>query len=230
MVIGVTDPMRNQAALQNYTGWVERSVHDAELVVLSAARRNAHDLDRCRGLLLTGGGDVHPGFYQQADALHLVKEVNEARDEFEFGLIRRALECALPLLGICRGAQVFNVALGGSLIPDIEQAGYPTHRKGESGARLHRVSVSAGSVLRSVVGLEGGDVNTSHHQAVEKTGKGLRAVAHSDDGIVEALEWDSPAGRSFLLLVQWHPERMTESHSPFSDTIIERFAKELRQP
>jgi putative glutamine amidotransferase len=134
----------------------------------------------------------------------------------------------MPVLGICRGAQVFNVAMGGSLIPEIETAGFRSHRLGDDPGGVHGVSVMDGSVLLGVVGVKEGTVNSSHHQAVDAVGRGLRVAARSDDGIIEALEWDDPAGKPFVLLVQWHPERMGDTAGPFSRNLVERIASEVR--
>jgi putative glutamine amidotransferase len=186
------------------------------------------EIARCDGLVIAGGGDVHPKFYGKQEAVDIAKDVRIGRDLFEFDVIREAMERNIPTLGICRGAQVFNVAMGGTLIPDIESAGHPSHRKGDAIERLHHVRVAARSRLAGIVGVESGEVNTYHHQAVEKPGNGLRVAATSDDGIPEALEWEDPAGRPFVLLVQWHPERMGDTESPFARNIIECFAAEVR--
>jgi putative glutamine amidotransferase len=123
---------------------------------------------------------------------------------------------------------VFIVAMGGTLIPDIESAGFGSHRRGDAPERLHGVKVTKGSLLAGIVGSEEGTVNSSHHQAVDTIGRGLRVAARSDDGIIEALEWQDPAGKPFVLMVQWHPERMTDLSGPFSRNVIERLAAGVR--
>jgi putative glutamine amidotransferase len=138
------------------------------------------------------------------------------------------MERGMPVLGICRGAQIFNVAMGGSLIPDIEAAGFMNHRRGDEPERVHGVHVMNGSILNGIVGVSAGTVNSSHHQAVDAVGRGLAVAARSDDGIIEALEWEDPAGRPFVLLVQWHPERMGDTAGPFSRNLVERLASEVR--
>ena len=228
MVLGLADPMRDEALLRSYTAWIERMVADLEIRILSCTRQNRRDLDECEGLILTGGGDIHPAFYKRNDALGVVKEVSEERDRFEFALIDRALQRDLPILGICRGAQVFNVALGGTLIPDIEDAGFSSHRGGEAVEHSHRLTVKNGTLLHEVAGVAAGIVNTYHHQAVDRPGDGLRISGWSDDGVTEALEWEKPDHRPFLLLVQWHPERMMDD-SLFSRNIIERLARALHK-
>jgi putative glutamine amidotransferase len=199
-----------------------------ETQILSCVTGTFSEINRCDGLVIAGGGDVHPKFYGREDAAEVAKDIRIGRDLFEFDVIREAMERNIPTLGICRGAQVFNVAMGGTLIPDIESAGHPSHRKGDAIERLHGVHVAARSRLAGIVGMEKGEVNTYHHQAADAVGKGLHVAATSDDGIAEALEWEDPAGKPFVLLVQWHPERMGNTASPFARNIIECFAAEVR--
>jgi len=184
-------------------------------------------LDGCGGLLLTGGGDVHPRHYGRLDAMDFINNVDERRDEFEFQLIEEALTLRIPVLGICRGAQIFAVARGGTLVPDIEHAGHPSHRKIGMNDRVHGVTVEPGSQLLEITGMASGHVNSSHHQAVNSPGGELVISARSDDGVSEALEWREPAGRPFLLLVQWHPERMVDAENPFAKNIMQRFVQEI---
>lgn len=231
MVVGITDSMRPDYA--HYERWIQRAAPDSEIVKLSCVAENGRELGRCDGLLLSGGGDVHPRYYGREDALPGVRGVNVQRDEFEFGIINAATQLHLPVLGICRGMQVFNVATGGTMIPDVQEAGYQDHRKSDAGTdRSHGVRVDRCSLLHALVMTDEGEVNSSHHQAVGRPGKGLRAVAWSEDGIVEALERETGSEDPLLLLVQWHPERMKNFESPFSRLILERFVRELahRQP
>jgi putative glutamine amidotransferase len=132
------------------------------------------------------------------------------------------------VLGICRGAQLYNVAMGGTLIPDLETAGYASHKNGDAAEGSHGVTLEPGSLLHTTVGCTSGQVNTYHHQAADKVGRGLRVAARSDDGVIEALEWEQPEGRPFLLLVQWHPERLSDVHSPFAKILMERFGTEIK--
>ena len=225
MVLGMTDTLK--PTLQLYTDWIRKFVEDVEIVSLSCIQQNLSELDRCDGLVLTGGGDIHPKFYGREDAMPLVSDVNERRDEFEFAVIQKGLDKRLPVLGICRGMQVLNVALGGSLIPDL---GDGIHR-GIKGSKLdvrHAVEIDPGSIVQSIVGTTGGEVNSHHHQAVDRIGDGLRITVRSTDGIVEGLEWEHPSARPFLLLVQWHPERMEDPESLFSNGLLKRFVREVR--
>ncbi|HUI11193.1 MAG TPA: gamma-glutamyl-gamma-aminobutyrate hydrolase family protein [Bacteroidota bacterium] len=228
MTIGITDPMRRAETFEEYAALVRRWIPDAEIQILSCVTGTFSEIERCDGLVLTGGGDIHPKFYSRDEDVVFAREVKIPRDLFEFDIIRESLERSLPVMGICRGMQVFNVAMGGSLFPDIELAGYPSHRRPESGERLHGVEVTRGSLLNLIAGVSGGTVNSSHHQGVDAVGKGLRVAARSGDGIIEALEWEQPSGKPYLMLVQWHPERMSEAEGPFARNLMERFAAEAK--
>jgi putative glutamine amidotransferase len=229
MIIGITDIMRGHDSLDNYLTWVGRSAPGTTLHILSPGGTPQEELDECDGILLTGGGDVHPAFYGRDDALRMAREVRTDRDDFEFGLIRRALAAGRPILGICRGCQVFNVALGGSLLPDLPGAGYLSHSRDGESTKVHPLLVMQGSLLRALLRTGAGMVNTSHHQAVLTPGKGLCIAALSDDNVVEAIEWAEPEGRSWILMVQWHPERAWGMEHSFSETIIGAFLGAAKQ-
>jgi putative glutamine amidotransferase len=165
----------------------------------------ARALDDVNGLLLTGGDDVDPALYGEAP--HPTFDVAEpGRDAFEIDVVRRALAADLPVLAICRGLQVLNVALGGTLIQDIpsEPGSFLQHDADGALTLAHTVTVTPGSRLAALVGPDDTRaVNSRHHQAVRALGSGLIVTATSPDGIVEAAEL--PAAR-FCVGVQWHPE------------------------
>ena len=176
-------------------------------------------MEKCSGLLVTGGEDVQPEYYGKASEKHLCTEIDPRRDTLEMALIRKALEKQMPVLGICRGEQILNVTLGGSLIVDIPDHFsrlpriYPViHQCDDYLNCFHSVTIFPNSLLRSIAGCDMGKVTTNHHQAVEKLAPGLAANARSDDGLTEGIEWESQEGKSFLLGVQWHPERMDTSN------------------
>lgn len=218
--------MRPQPVFENYLRWVRRSPHEMQIVKLSCLLDNAGGLEKCHGLILTGGGDVHPSHYHRGDAIANVEEVNEKRDEFEFEVIDNALRLGVPILGICRGMQIFNVAMGGSLVVDLEDAGYECHRQLGKQESSHAITVEVGTRLHCVVAAQEGIVNTVHHQAADRIGHGLTVSARSHDGVIEALEWEDQSRMPFLMLVQWHPERMEDFRSPFSQNIREWFIDE----
>lgn len=226
MKLGVSDT--GKRSFEYYVAWLHRAAPDLEVAKLSYLEGNLSDLEQCRGLVLTGGGDVDPGFYGGIGAEVHFRDVHPERDEFEFDVIRRAISMDIPILAICRGMQVFNIALGGSLLPDLESEGFRNHRKSEHEYPSHGIHVEQATFLREIVRSRDGRVTTNHHQAVDRVGRSLRVSAKASDGVIEGLEWANPAGKPFLQLLQWHPERMEDYHSPFSGGVLERFIQEAR--
>jgi len=226
IVIGLTDPMEGSEELEGYAAWVRSGFEDVEIRRLSCEGDVIRDIAGCHGLILSGGGDVHPRFYGRVSAEGMVSGVHDARDLFEIRAVMVALATGVPILGICRGMQLCNVALGGTLIPDLMRTGSVAHPRAEAGTR-HRITVWPGTILKATVRASEGMVNSVHHQGVDRLGEGLRASARADDGVIEALEWNDAWRSPFLLLVQWHPEQMDEPDNPFSRNIIERYAAEI---
>ena len=181
---------------------------------------------RLDGLLLTGGGDVDPSRFT-ADARHpTVGDVSEARDRLEIAVTERALHDERPLLAICRGIQVLNVARGGTLVQDIpselpdavphemrETAFTIAHSQTEARDRpTHPVKVMGeGTRLGAALGAPEVEVNSMHHQAIKRLGRALREVAWAPDGIIEGIE--IPEASALVLGVQWHPEELA-AHDP----------------
>ncbi len=166
---------------------------------------------RLDGLFLTGGGDADPREFGEA-VEPFCGEIDPARDAAELTLTRWALDQAMPVLGICRGVQMLNVAAGGSLYQDIgvQVQGALDHRRqpGDShDRRTHAIEVDADSALARALGESRIEVNSSHHQAVKQVAAGFRVVARAPDGIIEALEAED--GR-FALGVQFHPEWLVD--------------------
>ena len=160
------------------------------------------------GLLLTGGGDMDPAAFGEPPHPTLY-DVAPSRDALETAAIGIALDRGLPVLAVCRGIQVLNVALGGSLHQDVgSDPGTPlTHSQKEPRDQpTHAVKLASDSRLAAVMGTDALEVNSMHHQAVKALGKGLRAVAWSPDQVVEGVELDDPA--RLVLGVQWHPEEL----------------------
>ena len=160
------------------------------------------------GLLLTGGEDIHPAWYGAEPSPHLYPPSRE-RDLFELALFAAARQRELPILGICRGIQLINVALGGTLFQDLpsERPGPVAHDPGGArDARSHEVPLQEGSRAARALGRTAFSVNSFHHQAVDRLAGGLVASGWSADGLIEAVE--SPAEAPWLLAVQWHPEEM----------------------
>lgn len=180
-------------------------------------------LDRVDGLVLTGGADVGPQLYGEPTHPTVI-QVLPARDAFELALTHEALERDLPILAICRGHQVLNVATGGTLIQDIpsQLEGTVDHDpEGERWHPAHGVRILPGTRLREILGKDDVAVNSFHHQAVKDVGEGLVVSALSEeDGVVEGLE--RPASR-FVLGVQWHPEAFwdrPETFQPLFEALV----------
>ena len=162
------------------------------------------------GVCLSGGPDVDPDSYG-AERHPKVGPTQPAVDRFELAVVREAERLGMPLLAICRGAQVLNVAHGGDLIQDLadEVSSTVRHRRDDPGDPVvwHEVDIEPDSLLAKAVGSERIDVNSFHHQAPRRVGDGLRVVAVAEDGVVEALE---VPGAAFELGVQWHPEGIAD--------------------
>ncbi len=189
-----------------------RALEGAGLVPLAvptmlAADRAGAALAAVRGLVLTGGEDVAPARYGAVPHPRL-GDVDPVRDAAELALIAAARARGLPILAICRGIQILNVALGGTLYQDIdsERPGPVPHN---DETRRHPVPVEAGSLLERTLGTRSASVNSRHHQAIRDLAPGLKAVAWADDGIIEGAE-PSDAKEPWMVAVQWHPEDLTE--------------------
>lgn len=188
-------------------------------------------LAKCQGLLLTGGEDVDPVNYGKLNEIAKCEDIDRYRDSLEFTLIKRAIELKMPIFGICRGEQILNVALGGTLFTDI-----PTdvdisviHRCPEGSKEcLHNVSVEKTSMLFKITQQNAGMVNSYHHQAVEKIAPGIKIAAYSDNGVPEAIETDFTRINSFLMGVQWHPERLLQNPS-LSKPLAVYFLEEVKK-
>jgi putative glutamine amidotransferase len=226
MRIGMTDNL-NPAKFEQYSQWIRSCESTAEIVKLSSLLANVSQVTHLDAVVLTGGGDVDPEYYGVKDGKNLAREINRERDEFEFHVIERALDTELPILGICRGMQVMNVYLGGTLIVDLREAGREDHERREGKDTLHPIMPVPHTLLSAVTGLGAQTVNSAHHQAVEHLGRGLMACAVSRDGVVEAAEWSLKDDMPFLLLVQWHPERMENRDSSCSLGIASLFIREI---
>jgi putative glutamine amidotransferase len=208
-VIGVTRCSR----LNDYVASVERAGGRARVLdVGESPRALMNDLD---AVLLTGGGDIDPVLYGE-DRHPTVEDAEPGRDEFEIDLARRAMAADLPLLAICRGAQVLNVAAGGTLVQDIPSVvttSVPHSIQEPKNAVAHSVHIEPGSQLARALGsaVDASHhcrVNSRHHQSVGRVGAGLRASARADDGVVEAIERRDAA---FCVGVQWHPENFWQT-------------------
>lgn len=175
-------------------------------------------LDGLDGLIITGGRDVDPASYGQRPhpATDEPDAANRERDALEFALVDGAIRRGLPLLGICRGAQVINVALGGTLhqhLPDV--IGHTHHQQGNAVFSTSAVRTVPGTRLAALIG-DCSDAQCYHHQAVDRLGDGLIVSAQDTDGVIEAVELP---GANFVLAVQWHPEERLDDLRLFSAVV-----------
>jgi putative glutamine amidotransferase len=213
--IGITtSPKKGSQYYQTYIRAVEAA--GAEAVELPPGTRALPGVD---GLLLPGGWDVDPALYgEQPDAK--VGDIDHELDETELDMFRQARQREIPVLGICRGQQVINVAMGGSLVQHLED--HDVRALGRSHL-AHSIKVEAESELGRAVGGGGIRVNSLHHQAVRTLAPGLRPTARGEDGTVEGLESDD----GLIVAVQCHPEELT-ADAPWARTLFERFVARAR--
>jgi len=226
MKIAVTDT-GNEDKQKQYLDWLRSFEPSAEYIVVSYKRNNGilHDVD---GVVLTGGCDIDPKF-SKAEPVEKVEPYDTKRDEFEFSVLDKALQRHIPVLGICRGLQVVNVFLGGTLIADLETAGFAKHTaKTNEPIVYHPVVVKEKTQMHEIVNVATGTINSYHHQAVQTLAEPLMPSSFSPDGVIESIEWNEQEGKPYLLAVQWHPERMKEHANPFTTKIGESFFKAVR--
>ena len=177
-------------------------------------------LDGIDGLYLTGGGDVDPDLFGGDPEGTML--INPARDELELALIEGALDRGMPVLGICRGAQILNVALGGTLrVIRLDEELGGTHFVSLESFSAHEVTILPGTLLASILQQETRKVNSFHGNAPLELGQGLRVSAAAPDGVIEALE---AADGRFVLGIQWHPELRVDD--PAALAIFEAFVKQ----
>jgi putative glutamine amidotransferase len=219
-VIGVT----RCSKLDDYLASIERSGARPRVLEVSESPRAV--LQTIDGVLLTGGGDVDPALYGEARH-ETVDDAEPGRDEFEIDLARRAMERDLPVLAICRGAQVLNVAAGGTLVQDIPSAitsDLAHSVKEPKDSIAHDIRITNGSRLYAALGAAVDNscacrVNSRHHQSVGTLGRDMVASATAADGVIEGIEVPY---RSFCVGVQWHPENFwrTGEFKPLFDAFV----------
>jgi putative glutamine amidotransferase len=214
-----------------YGAWLQAADPNVEVVdcTTMTPEEAVVALEECNGLVLTGGPDVDPDLYDKPENRAMCFDIDANRDARELAMAKAAVGMNLPTLGICRGAQLLNVAFGGTLIADLptERGTAVAHGQLDGKDGIHHVDVEPGSLIKRICRVIEGDINTAHHQAVDRLAPVFAPAAMAEDGTIEAFETADATmgGRPFILAVQWHPERMNWD-SPFSLNIASHFLNE----
>ncbi len=228
-VIGITTyPRDDRGRFHLPTEYVEavRRAGGLAWLIPPGEARAAELFEHLDGLCLAGGGDIDPELYGGSRHPTLYG-LDRGRDETELALVRAALERELPTLGICRGCQLVNVALGGTLIehlPDVVGERI-AHRGPDRSSVPHAVELAPGSRIASIVGRGAAPPLSSHHQAIRDVARGLEIVARAPDGTIEAVE---VRGQRFFVAVQWHPEE-SAGDDPDQQRIFDAFVDAARE-
>jgi putative glutamine amidotransferase len=195
----------------------------------TAGEHLPHLVDSLDGVMLSGGGDIHPRHFE-GDNHPKIYGISETRDQLELSLVNLTLKAHKPLLAICRGIQVLNVAFGGSLYTHIKDQ-HPTALKHDwfpgypRDKIAHIVNLAQGSLLHELFAADNIPVNSLHHQGIDRVGRGLEAVAFAPDGLVESIV---VVGEPFALGVQWHPECLPDD--PQMQALFSAFVDACREP
>lgn len=219
-LIGITSSRRSrdhQRYDSNVLGEYAKAISQAGgLPVLIPNEFPLEDLPKLlgslHGILLSGGGDIYPDLYGVTDDVHSMKK-SRARDRLEKALVEHAIEKDFPLLGICRGHQMINAAMGGTLFTDLASQ-YSTEIEHSQpttqvpGHLVHEVEIVPGTYLAQIIGKPAIRVNSRHHQAIRQLAPGFVVTARAIDGLIEGVELP---GKRFCMGVQWHPESLPES-------------------
>lgn len=190
-----------------YARSLERADAEVKWIPLDDINRAVNDALSCNGLLLPGGADIAPEMYGQTPIKECGKP-NELRDKAEPAILNAFLETSKPIFAVCRGTQLLNVVKGGTLKQDIKSEQKYKHMDFLSRSRsIHPIKIEKNSLLFDIVKSENTDVNSMHHQVIDKVGNGIKVTAKSADGYIEAIELE---GYPFCMGVQWHPEHMSK--------------------
>ena len=219
----------NPAKQQYYVDWLKAN-EDIDIVNLSADDNNLDEINNCDALVLSGGIDIHPKFYGgNANYAGAPEKFNEKRDEFEINAFQSAQQNNIPVLGICRGMQLINVIHKGTLIQDLGDESLNQIHKGNPD-KYHPVSIGEETLLHDITGETKGEINSAHHQAIDKAGEGLLINCKAPDGTIEGIEWKEKTRKPFMLAIQWHPERMFQlPDAPLSKTLRKQFIEEIKK-
>jgi putative glutamine amidotransferase len=214
-----------------YKALLAVGVKPEEVEVVSPSHPSIPDIKGYDGVLFTGGKDINPKYYEEAVKYPGLVQIDAKRDAFEFELFDRAHRHGLPILGICRGIQMINVKFGGTLYQDLKNSDTTVEREHMQSPPAPRSEPTHVVILtdpesRLAETFKGScRVNSLHHQAIKRLGRGLKVTAHSEDGLVEAVE--SADAYPFLMAVQWHPEEMVDR--PEQRKLFEKFVAKCRE-
>lgn len=216
--------------MQRYKDWLDHYKVKYEILDFENEKEGFQKIEECSGLILTGGTDIYPEIYCDWENNEDKGKYTPERDGFEMHLLDIVFEKKLPVLAICRGLQLVNVYFRGSLIYDLWDIRKVNHRKiSDNEDRYHGISIFRDTLLYEITGETKAVVSSSHHQAIDRLGEGLIINAKSDDGIVEGIEFADKQNKSFLLGIQWHPERYKDYNLPTSNNILQTFLEEAKQ-
>jgi putative glutamine amidotransferase len=231
-VIGITTDIDGDRKHQLNTNYVTAIIQAGGLPLIlpigieTDAKQVANMLD---GILLTGGGDIDPTLFDEEPHAKL-GEVTPSRDSLEIEVAKEMLQVDKPILGICRGLQILNVALGGAIIQDIHSQSANTvlqhSQKAPRSHPSHFVQIEKDTILESITETQTIKVNSFHHQAVKVVPEPLRISGTASDGIIEAVE---STAHDFVLGVQWHPEALAEYGDAVSNRIFDKFVEKCKE-
>lgn len=177
-------------------------------VLLHPSQPSGEIISKIDGLLLSGGEDIHPRFYGE-EPKYPMELSPDIRTEFEMSLVKEAMYKRIPILGICHGMQLINVALGGTLYQDLKRQNFAA-KEHQLGDGRHQVFMTRGSQFFDIMGISAINVTSTHHQAIKNIGKELRASVRTSDSVIEGFEMPN---HPFLIGVQWHPEKGPDDDS-----------------
>lgn len=226
MKIGITKA-ESDSKFNIYLNWLKAFNVDFEILDHENSGEVENSTDNLSGIIFSGGIDVYPELYCDWDTKERKGTYSPERDGYELRLLEIAFKRKLPVLCICRGLQIVNVYFRGSLIFDIEEMRNVSHRKiSKTEDRYHDITVFRDTLLFDIMKTDKCQVNSSHHQSIDRLGEGLMINAKSDDGIVEGIEFADKSEKSFFIGVQWHPERFANVNEPASGNILNTFINE----
>ena len=216
----------------NYVNWLKGN-DNIEIITLSHEVTDLESIKDLDGIVLSGGVDMHPKFYGNSVTDYPNNSIGfeVKRDEFELEVFNLSQQNVIPLLGVCRGMQLVNCVLGGTLNQDNGVVANAIHRF-ENNDKAHGINILSGTLLEEMVGVNRSITNSAHHQSINKLGEGLAINCMADDGIIEGIEWQQKENKSFFLAVQWHPERMYKFNlqtSPVTKNIRDHFINEIKK-